>query len=55
MQKKEKEVGMWEIQEHHLDACSPRKQWFGIRLVLYGEGLNGYSGVLTIISEEIGA
>ena len=42
--KKEKGVEMWAIQECNLDArqCSPRKQWFGSRLVFYGDGENGF-------------
>ena len=51
--KKEKEIEMWTIQEHQLDARSPGKQWFGRRLVFYGEGVNGFKGVFSIVKQEM--
>ena len=44
---------LWAIQEHHLDARGLRKQWFKRRSIFYGEGVNGFSGVLSIVKREL--
>ena len=51
--KKGTTVQLWAIQEHHLDAGSPRKQAFGSSLVFYGEGGNGFSGFLSLVKREM--
>ena len=41
------------IQKHHLYVGSPRKQWFGQRLVFYGDRVDGLSGVLSIVKRDL--
>ena len=43
----------WAIQEHHLDVSSLWKQWYGRRLVFYGNGEDGSSGVLSIVNSNL--
>ena len=49
--KKATNTACWVIQEHHLDSSSQRKQAIGEKLVFYGEGGEGFSGVLTAVIE----
>ena len=44
------DIEFWAIQKHHLDVGSQRKQWFGKRIVFYGDKVDGSSGVLSIVN-----
>ena len=51
--KKATDTAFWVIQEHHLDSSSQRKQAIGEKLVFYGEGGEGFSGVLTAVDRNL--
>ena len=44
------DIEFWAIQEHHVDVGSQRKQWFGKRLVFFEDGVDGLSGILSIVN-----
>ena len=51
--KRRKSTSCWCIQEHHLDASTPRKQTLGEFLFFYGSGPDGFSGVMTAVHRDL--
>ena len=51
--KQHKEILVWNIQEHHLDAFSFRRSGFLNYLAFYADAPNGFSGVFSLVNRDL--